>query len=140
LNAQDVRSPGKRVLVVDDSADTARMMKVLLKRHGFEARIANDGDEALAVATSFLPDILLLDLVLPGLSGQEVAAEVRKQPALAGARIVAVSGYGHQGIPPHFDDLIVKPVDHEALLRLLSGARPEPAATLTSPGALTADV
>ncbi len=120
----DVRTPGERVLVVDDSVDTARMMKVMLKRAGFEVRTAHVGPEAIETAGSFLPAVVLLDLALPGMTGQEVAAELRGDEALAGALIVAISGYGDQGVPPGFDHLLVKPVDQDELLRLIVGRHP----------------
>ena len=119
---------GKRVLIVDDSVDTARMMKILLKHAGHDTRTAYDGEEALQVAGEFLPEVVLLDLTLPGLSGQEVATHLRANPAQARTLIVAVSGYEDQGIPPGFDDLLVKPVDHDALLAVIAaGARNRPA-------------
>jgi CheY-like chemotaxis protein len=111
---------GKRVLVVDDSIDTARMMKILLKQAGYEARTAYDGEDALRVAGDFLPDIVLLDLTLPVMTGQEVAAELRNDGRFSGALIVAISGYGDQGVPPGFNHLLVKPVDHDALRAMLS--------------------
>lgn len=110
----------RRVLVVDDSVDTAKMMKVLLKREGYEVRTAYDGAEALQAAGEFAPAIVLLDLTLPGITGQEVALELRKLKATANALIIAVSGYGHQGVPPGFDHLLIKPLDHDALKSLLS--------------------
>ncbi|MHC5538874.1 response regulator, partial [Singulisphaera rosea] len=104
----------------DDSVDTAKMMKLLLKREGFDARTAYDGPQAIEVSASFQPEIVLLDLTLPGMSGQEVAAELRKNEASADTLIVAISGYGDRGVPPGFDHLLVKPLDHDALLNLLA--------------------
>lgn len=132
MNATDGCASGKRVLIVDDSVDTVRMMKVLLKREGHEARTAHDGTEALEIAGSFHPEIVLLDLMLPGMTGQEVAAELRKGEAAGGALIVAVSGYGDQGVPPGFDQLLVKPLDHDALRKIL-GARGSAAETPSPP-------
>src|SRR3954451_13159456 len=108
----------RRILVVDDSADTVAMMKVLLKREGHEVRVAHDGTGAVEAAAAFHPEVVLLDLTLPDLSGQEVAAALRKQESTASALIVAVSGYG-DGVPPGFDHLLAKPVDHDALRKLL---------------------
>ena len=64
-----------RILIVDDFADNARMLKVLLKNEGHEARIASDGPEAIAAANLQKPHVVLLDLTLPGMSGIEVAAD-----------------------------------------------------------------
>ena len=85
MNAQERRDPGKRVLIVDDSVDTAKMMKVLLRYEGHDVRTAHDGHEGLTAAREFLPDVVLLDLMMPGMSGLEVAAALRQDGAVAGA-------------------------------------------------------
>ena len=120
MSSMDGQDPGMRVLIVDDSVETAKLMKALLDQSGFEARTAYDGEEALRVAGEFLPEAVFLDLALPGMSGQEVALELRKEPALAGAMIVVVSGFIDEGLPPGFDHQIIKPVDPEALKALLA--------------------
>jgi CheY-like chemotaxis protein len=120
MNAQDGRGPGRRVLIVDDSVDTAQMMKFLLRYEGHEVRIAHSGHEALIVVRDFLPDVVLLDLFMPGMSGLEVATALRKDPDAQDALIVAISGYDEDGLPPGFDHLMVKPVKHEALLKLIT--------------------
>ena len=115
------RVPGKRVLVVDDSVDTAQDDEAPPEAGGLRGRgPPTTAREALEVARAFRPDVVLLDLTLPGMSGQEVAAELRKDEATAGALIVAISGYDEQGVPPGFDHLLVKPVDHDALRSLLA--------------------
>ena len=121
METADARGAVKRVLVVDDSVDTARMMKVLLKREGFEARTAFDGPQAIEAAAEFLPDAVLLDLTLPGMSGRDVALELRRNESLAGVLIVAISGHALVEPPPGFDHMMVKPFDHDALIKLLSG-------------------
>ncbi len=120
MNAHEGRVPGKRVLIVDDNVDTARMMKVLLRYEGHDVRTAHDGREALRLAKDFLPDVVLLDLLMPGMSGREVAAALREDAVASGTLIVAISGYDDEGLPPGFDHLMVKPVDHVALLKLLA--------------------
>ena len=112
-----------RILVVDDNADTARMLKVLLRCEGHEARIAFDGPAAIEAATLFRPDVVLLDLTLPGMSGVEVAAKLRGLPELSACRLVAVTGYGEERLPSPspFDHHFQKPVDHVALLGYLAG-------------------
>jgi CheY-like chemotaxis protein len=121
MSAQEGRVPGKRVLIVDDSVDTARMMKLLLEYEGHDVRTAHDGLKALKAAGDFLPEVVLLDLMMPGMSGREVAEALRKDGAVSRTLIVGVSGYDEDGIPPGFDHLMVKPVDHGALLRLIAG-------------------
>lgn len=120
MSAPDGTAPGRRVLVVDDSLDTTRMLKILLMRRGFEAEVANDGPEALDVAAWFRPEVVLLDLTLPGMTGQEVALALRGAEATAAALIVAVTGYGDLDVPAGFDHLLVKPLDYDALFRLLA--------------------
>lgn len=114
-----------RVLIVDDDADTARMMKVLLKREGHEAKYAFDGSGAIEAATGFKPDAVLLDLTLPDMSGSEVAERLRGISKLSGCVLVAVSGYDAEklGASSPFEHHFTKPVDHEALLNFLSGLR-----------------
>jgi two-component system, chemotaxis family, CheB/CheR fusion protein len=112
-----------RILVVDDNADAARMLKVLLRCEGHEARIAFDGPAAIEAATLFRPDVVLLDLTLPGMSGAEVATELRCLPELSACRLVAVTGHGEERLPSPspFDHHFQKPVDHAALLGYLAG-------------------
>jgi two-component system, chemotaxis family, CheB/CheR fusion protein len=115
-------TPPLRILVVDDNADAARMLKVLLRCEGHEARIAFEGPAAIEAATLFRPDVVLLDLTLPGMSGVEVAAELRCLPELAACRLVAVTGHGEDRLPSPspFDHHFQKPVDQAALLGYLA--------------------
>jgi CheY-like chemotaxis protein len=115
--------PGIRVLTVDDNVDSAKMMKMILDLNGYETRIAYDGVEALTAAVEFKLEIILLDLGLPRKAGQDVAIELRKDRVMADALIIAVSGYSDIGVPPGFDFLLVKPVDHDKLMSLLEERR-----------------
>jgi signal transduction histidine kinase/ActR/RegA family two-component response regulator len=125
----------RRVLVVDDSADAANTIKDLLELAGHEVRVANDGYRALEAATIFRPDIVLLDLALPKLSGLEVGRRLRAQPAFDTMLLVAMTGYGHQSardqtLAAGFDHHLVKPTDVDSLLGILASmgpATPEPA-------------
>ena len=114
---------GIRVLIVDDNVDSAKMMKMILKLNGYEARTAYDGVEALTAAAEFKPEIILLDLGLPRKAGQDVAIELRNDQVMAEALIIAVSGYSDIGVPPGIDYLLVKPVDHDRLMSLLEERR-----------------
>lgn len=116
----DGRRPGMRILVVEDSQDTARMMRVLLRGEGHEVTLAFDGREAIRLARASRPDVVLLDLVLPDMSGAEVVEELHRAEGPAGTTFVAVSGHGPDRIPPVFDAQFVKPVDHDALLAFLA--------------------
>lgn len=116
--------PRKRVLVVDDDLDSARMLRVLLKLKGYEVSTALDGLEALEAAKAFRPDVILMDLTLPKMNGLEVAQELRKADGFALTMIVAVSGHAADRLPQPspFDCHLTKPVDHDQLMRLLAQA------------------
>jgi DNA-binding response OmpR family regulator len=120
MSTRTGQDTGMRVLIVDDNIETARLMRALLDQSGLDARTAYDGEEALRVAGDFRPEVVFLDLGLPGMSGREVALELRKDQALSGTMIVVVSGFIDEGVPPGFDHQIIKPVDPEALKALLA--------------------
>jgi two-component system, OmpR family, response regulator len=113
-----------RVLVVDDNKDGADSLCLLLGLWGYDARTAYDGAEALQAASAFLPDCLFLDVGLPGIDGYHLAQRIRQEPALSGAKLVALSAYSG---PEHsrrvceagFDYDFTKPADPEAVRGLL---------------------
>ena len=115
-----------RVLIVDDQADSAKMLRALLKLKGFAARVELDGEAALAAAPEFLPQVALLDLTLPGMSGLELAAALRLLPETAGCTLVAVTGHGEDTLPSPspFDRHFLKPLDLDALTDYLNGLGP----------------
>ena len=115
---------GRRVLVVDDNADAREALRFLLEDEGHEVRTAADGPEALAVAASFVPDVVLLDIGLPGMDGYEVARRLRDLPQCRSVFIAAVSGYGQpedriRSQEAGFDEHLLKPVSAGPLLALL---------------------
>ncbi len=120
------RRPGvaRRVLVVDDNTDAAAMLDLLLRSLGHETRIAHEGGEALRAAEEFRPDIVLLDIGMPGLDGYEVARRLRRQSPRP-LRIVAVTGWGQdadrqRSAEAGFDLHLVKPVDANELAQALN--------------------
>ncbi len=122
-------SASRRVLIVDDNHDSAQMMALLLGLWGHETRMAHDGLEAVAVAESFAPHLVLLDIGLPRLNGYEVAQRIRLQ----GGRpvLVALTGWGEEedrrrSAAAGFDQHLVKPIAHDALQKLVAGL-PDPA-------------
>jgi CheY-like chemotaxis protein len=83
------------VLVVDDNVDAAVALSWLIGQRGYTVRVAHDGSEALQAARDFRPDILLLDIGLPGIDGYELARRLRAD-GFASARIIAISGYARE--------------------------------------------
>ena len=114
-----------RILIVEDHDDNARMLKVLLKTEGHEAGIVNDGPAAIVAANLQKLDVVLLDLSLPGMSGIEVAAELRRDPDRSGCVLVAITGHGKDSVPSPspFDRYFAKPMDIVSLLAYLSEIR-----------------
>jgi CheY-like chemotaxis protein len=114
-----------RVLVVDDDKDTADSCSMLLQLWGHEVRQTYDGTAALEVARAFRPDVLLLDIAMPGLDGCRLAQELRRQAGFEGTLLIAVTGYGDQAHrrqwEADFDHYLVKPVDPATVARLLLG-------------------
>jgi CheY-like chemotaxis protein len=116
---------GPRALVVDDNQDAADALAVLLRGHGLEVTVARDGAAALELAESIRPDVILLDVGLPHMSGNEVASAIRAKPWGAQIRIIAVTGWGQaddrrRSLAAGFDRHLVKPVDPERLLAVIS--------------------
>jgi PAS domain S-box-containing protein len=118
---------GRRVLVVEDDIDTARCMARLLKLAGHQVQLAFDGPMALEAVHAHHPEVILLNIVLPGMDGYQVARQIRRDATLPPVHLIAVSGYG-QGRDclcareANFDHHLLKPVDHDALLSLIASA------------------
>jgi PAS domain S-box-containing protein len=120
------RAPSRRVLIVDDNQDAANALKLLLESEGHEVKVANDGVSGLELAREYRPDYLLLDIGLPRLSGYDIAATLRADPALHATTIVAVTGYGQlhdraRTAAVGFDHHLTKPVEFAALQDLFRG-------------------
>jgi len=117
--------PARRVLVVDDNADAAESLATLLELSGHVTRVANDGDEAVRIAHEFHPDIVFLDIGMPGKDGYEVARELRASPHTRQAVLVALTGWGAKDDRARsrragFDHHLTKPAGLEAVDELLA--------------------
>jgi len=117
---------GCRILVVDDNKDSAVSMGMLLQLKGYEIRTAHDGLEAMDVAEAFHPEVMLLDIGLPKLSGYEVARRIRQQPWGGQVILVALTGWGQdedrrRSHEAGFNFHLVKPVALAALEELMAG-------------------
>ncbi len=104
-----------RVLMVDDLVDTAKSLAMLLRRSGHDVRIAHSGPDALAAAAEYHPEVVLLDIGLPGMSGYEVARRMRQSPEHNNTKLIALTGYGQESDQQRsreagFDYHLVKPV------------------------------
>jgi CheY-like chemotaxis protein/two-component sensor histidine kinase len=124
--------PARKVLIVDDHADSVEGLCALLEMHGHDVRSAGEGAAAFALAKEFRPDVVILDIGLPGLDGYEVARRLRAEPATRSAFLVALTGYGQEedrrrARDAGFDVHRLKPVDLEQLLALVQEGRPGPA-------------
>jgi CheY-like chemotaxis protein len=110
--------------VVDDNVDAAESVAALVRLWGHKVRLAHNGPEGFRAAEEFQPEVVLLDIGLPGMNGYDVARRLRQQPASRDALLIAVTGYGHEedrrrSAGAGFDHHLTKPVDPEALQRLL---------------------
>jgi CheY-like chemotaxis protein len=126
---QNAPGPARRVLVVDDNCDSADSMRMLLQIWGHEARCAYGVDDALAAVQAFEPEVVLLDIGLPGMSGYELARQLRALPQGQRATLVAVTGYSRaedraRSAAAGFQHHLVKPVDPAALEALMRGLQP----------------
>lgn len=118
------RSRGMRVLIVDDMVAAAESLEALLRVHGHQVQHVCDGHEALARVRQFLPDVVLLDIGLPGMTGFEVAEGIRSDESASSCLIIAVSGYSQEehrrrAFEAGVDHYMVKPADLDALLDII---------------------
>ncbi len=117
--------PSLRVLVVDDNVDSAGSLALLLEEAGHEVRMAHDGPTALEAALDYRPNVVLLDIGLPGLNGYEVAKRLRQQPVFQNMVIVAITGYGQEAdrqrsLDAGFNHHLVKPADFGKVQEILA--------------------
>ncbi|MEO5676749.1 MAG: ATP-binding protein, partial [Usitatibacter sp.] len=117
----------RRVLIVDDNLDAAETLAMMLEILGQQTRQAHDGNSALTVANEFKPEVIFMDIGLPGISGHEAAARMRKDLGMTGVYMVALSCYGteedhRKSLYSGFDAHLVKPLDPSALPGILATA------------------
>jgi DNA-binding response OmpR family regulator len=87
---------GQRILIVDDEPNIAASLEFLLQRGGYEVRVAHDGEDALALAESFDPELVLLDVMMPKLNGYEVCQRLRQRKSGAAVKIVMLTARGRE--------------------------------------------
>ena len=112
----------RRILVVDDNPDAAELVAQLLALEGHEVSFACSGADALAVADRLVPEVVFLDIGMPGMDGYQVASALRRSGRFSGTRIVALTAWGNAkarewSAATGFDAHLVKPARAEILLR-----------------------
>ena len=110
-----------KILIVDDESAARAALEMLLRREGFEVRDASNGEAALAECAAFLPDLILLDILMPGLNGFEVCRRIKATPETRLTPVVLITGLSAtedriQGINAGADDFLSKPIDFNELL------------------------
>jgi len=129
VNEPTESSAPHRILIADDNADSAESMGMLLRLMGNDVRIASDGLDAVEQASTFQPDIVVLDIGMPRLDGYEAARRIRNQHWSRDTLLVAVTGWGpsddsEEATAAGFDCHFTKPLDPAELRRLVNGVRP----------------
>jgi CheY-like chemotaxis protein len=112
---------GKHILIVDDYPDALDIWALYLRSMGYRVSTASDGAAAIEQAERLLPDLIVLDLELPQVSGFDVARHLRANPATRGIPLIAATGYSHRGqldraLQAGFDLIVIKPTDPDALV------------------------
>jgi len=110
-----------RILIVDDESSAVKALETLMRREGFELRIATNGTAALAECASFRPDLVLLDILMPGMNGYEVCKRIKETPETRLTPVVLITGLSDsesriRGINAGADDFLSKPIDYNELL------------------------
>jgi CheY-like chemotaxis protein len=128
--AESTAATGRRVLVVDDNADAAETLAMVLIGHGHEVKVVHDAREVVAVADRFRPDVAILDIGLPHIDGYQLARNLRGRAGTAKAVLIALTGYGQpedveRARVAGFDHHLVKPVSLETLHSSLGASRSE---------------
>jgi len=116
-----MESKGKRILIADDEPDILEIIQYNLVKEGYEIRTAKDGDEALAKATAFRPDMIILDIMMPKKTGVEVCEILRSQPSFKEVLIIFLTALNDEishikGLETGADDYVTKPVSPKVLI------------------------
>lgn len=114
----------KNVLVVDDSATDTHLLSEMLKKHGYSVSTAANGEEGIAKAKKEKPDLILMDIVMPGMSGFEATRTITKDPETAAIPVIICSTKGQEtdkawGLRQGAKDYLVKPITEKLLIEKL---------------------
>lgn len=121
---------GRHILIVDDYPDALDIWAIFLRSSGYRVSTASDGAEAIEKAEQLLPDLIVLDLELPRVSGFDVAKRLRSNPDTRHIPLIAATGYSHikqleTARAAGFDRIVVKPCDPDQLVEEIEGLLPE---------------
>jgi len=116
----------RKVLIADDEPNIVAALEFLLRRRGYDVRVAVNGDEALALVESYVPDVVLLDIMMPIRSGYEVCQRMRERPEWQHIKIVMLSAKGREaelskGVALGADLYITKPFSTQQLIESIDG-------------------
>lgn len=116
---------GHRILIVDDNATNLKLVAYLMKANGYTVDTALDAEAALEAIRSARPDVILMDIQLPGIDGLELTRRLKAEPATAGIVIIAVTAYAMKGdqdkaLAAGCDDYVTKPIDTRALPEIIA--------------------
>jgi len=116
----------KKVLIADDEPNIVTSLEYLMQKKGYEVRIARNGDEALALVESFLPDVVLLDVMMPRKSGYDVCQQIRERPDWQHIKVVMLSAKGseaevNKGLSLGADSYVTKPFSNQELIARIDG-------------------
>jgi CheY-like chemotaxis protein len=128
---QTSSTPGLRLLIVDDNRDAAISLAMLLKLKANDVQVVHDGPSALKAAAQFHPDLIFLDIGMPGMDGYEVARRIRRTPGLEKTVLAALTGWGQQEdrrrtAEVGFDHHLVKPPEPKLIDALLASLKSQP--------------
>jgi CheY-like chemotaxis protein len=126
----DLRCGGHRILVVDDNKIAAEMLRRLLELLENEVREAHSGEEAIYVAAEFRPQLVLMDIGMPGMNGITAVRKIREEPWSESMKLVALTGWGQEEFlrecrEAGFDQCIVKPIDLAGLKAIVGSLSPK---------------
>ena len=121
-----------RVLIAEDEPGIVASLQFLMHKSGYETRVAPDGAQALELAGAFRPDLVILDLMLPSVSGVDVCREIRRRPELRATRVLMLSARGgaseiDRGLSAGADDYVTKPFSTHDLVRRVGELLARPA-------------
>jgi len=112
---------GKKILIADDEPNIVVSLEFLMQQRGYEVRVANNGEDALAAVGEFRPDLILLDVMMPRLSGYDLCQKIRENPAWQNIRIIMLSAKGRdvevtKGLAVGADAYVTKPFSTKELI------------------------